>query len=202
MKRSIFITFFQFVLLIILLRACSCTSYSVMDPTTAPHARRAVYNLYISSDFDENEVNIIQSSALEWQEKSNNIVMYNIYYNFDIAKESSIENKRQSVVFIKVSKYDERVTSYEKKLKGRLLGYCDSSTPTPTILIVYDRLLGREYTQAVVMHEIGHSLSLGHNEEENTLMYPSQDKSAKHITDKDLQEFCKVWHCDVKDLHN
>ena len=85
---------------------------------------------------------------------------------------------------------------------NNILGLFDKKSIIPCIILVSNRILENDY-KAVVLHELGHSLGLEHNEGINgidTLMYPSIDLGSNHITFRDGQQFCKLYHCDPNKL--
>lgn len=158
------------------------------------------FDVYISNRFDANDVKLINEATQEWEEKTNHLIIYHIYYNFDISHSSDIQYKSHSLVFIKLSKYDATMPQIDKTYGGKVLGLFDGTGMVPKVFLIPDRLLGANYERSVILHELGHFLGLSHSETEDTLMYPSQDHSSKHITKDDLQAFCKIWNCPVNVL--
>jgi predicted Zn-dependent protease len=169
------------------------------------HSNRArIFDLYISNRFDDEEVKLIEASALEWENKTHHIITYHIYYNFDVSKYKQINTNMHSIIFVKLSKYSQQVNDmdrYQGHGRTQILGLYDSTKEIPVIFIVYDRMLGQAYYQGTIMHELGHSLGLDHIQMEDTLMYPTMDHSSRHISSRDLQEFCKIYNCDYKKLN-
>lgn len=198
--RSFLLSLSQIILIILALQSCQCISHNPIFPGEATYH----YNLYVSQDFDTDEVDMIEAAALEWQEKTNSIITYSIYFNWD-NKYESIPNKYHSLAVVKLSKWGKRaheldIISGEKDKPATILGYFDNGQKVNTIYLVYDRMLGLEYYRGTLEHELGHSIGLDHLKEENTLMYPSMDKGAKHITGSDLKQFCEIYSCKTKNL--
>lgn len=160
------------------------------------HINKVVnFDVYISNRFDANDVKLIDEATKEWEEKTNHLIVYHIYYNFDMSHLSDIHYKSHSLVFIKLSKYDSNTPQIDKTYGGKVLGLFDGTGVVPKVFLIPDRLLGANYERSVILHELGHFLGLAHSKSEGTLMFPSQDKSSKHITNDDMKEFCKIWNC-------
>ena len=180
-------------------------SFIALIPRHLQHPKHMHYNLYVSDEFDQEEVNIINEATLEWEEKTHGMLVYHIYYNFDTNNWASVKGAH-SIIVEKISKYQRRTrlidreVSKEDHWSSTIVGLYDPRYSVPRIFLVYDRMLGREYFRGTMLHEMSHSLGLEHSEQEDTLMYPGMDHSARHITIVDLQEFCKIWHCDVNKL--
>ncbi|CAM6006387.1 unnamed protein product [Sphagnum balticum] len=69
------------------------------------------------------------------------------------------------------------------------------------IELVMDRILDPNTMEMVLMHEMGHSVGLKHNEGMDgidTLMYPDVILAADFITVTDRENFCKLYGCDPK----
>lgn len=156
-------------------------------------------NLYIDREFTEDEQEIIMTAALEWSTATNHIVEYDI---IQLPTKDAIELD-DSLIIVKYSPDNPRIILMDANENKTLGFYEGHDGPIPYIALVSDRLdLEIDYKE-VVLHEMGHSLGLQHIKGEdgwNTLMYPYTDLGADHITEKDLEEFCKLYHCDVSKL--
>lgn len=189
----------SFLILSFALKTCQFDSLSLIPRNV--HINKTVnFDIYISDQFNANDVELINEATREWEEKTDHLITYHIYYNFDLSNVSDIRYRSHSLVFIKLSKYDKITQQIDKDHGGKVLGLFDGTGMVPRIFLMSDRLLGAEYERSVILHELGHFEGLTHSEIENTLMYPSQDKSSKHITKDDLKAFCKKWRCSANVL--
>ena len=155
--------------------------------------------LYLDEAFNQEEVELIGEAAEEWSLSTDGIVTYTIR-QFPVEKVDYVNG----IVIMKVNHYYPDVMEIDLALSQYTLGYCNSNGRIKHIGLVYDRLEDETF-KPVVLHELGHSLGLKHNEDEDgvgTLMYPSIDKGAPYITDKDLTHFCALYHCDASKLHD
>lgn len=154
------------------------------------------------NDFDIEEVDMIESAALEWEEKTNNIITYQIYFNYD-GNINKIKDKSHSIVVVKLSKFDEATKYYDELSRpNNILGEYERNGKVPRIFLVYDRMIGKTYYKGCLLHELGHAIGLKHIQEKGTLMYPQLDDGAKYITNADLKEFCDLYHCSVEKLNH
>lgn len=180
-------------------------SFTSLIPRHLKHPKHMHYNLYVSDEFDQEEVNIINEATLEWEEKTHGILVYHIYYNFDVRNWKSIIGAH-SIIVEKVSKYQRRTflidqeISKENNWPSSIVGLYDPRYTVPRIFLVYDRLLGKKYMEGTMKHELGHAAGCEHLEEEDTLMFAGMDKSSRTITSSDIIEFCRVNGCDPNHL--
>ncbi len=156
--------------------------------------------IYLDRNFNEVEQEYIMRAALEWAEATNHIAEFDVV---QLPTRDKIDIQH-ALIMVKVSADYPDIILMDNIKKTTTLGYFDPKSPLPYISLVQDRLDDSNY-KAVVLHELGHALGLEHIEGEEgilTLMYPYVDLGADHITKKDLEQFCKLYHCDVKKLKN
>lgn len=156
--------------------------------------------IYLDRNFDDIEQEHIIMAALQWSEATNHIVEYDVV---QLPSREKIDVTR-ALFFVKVSADYPDVVIMDNIKKTTTLGYFQDRGPLPYISLIQDRLNEDNY-EAVVLHELGHSLGLEHLEGPegwNTLMYPYVDLGSDHITEKDLVQFCKLYKCDPKTLQH
>jgi predicted Zn-dependent protease len=149
--------------------------------------------LYIDPEFNEYEKIMIKEAALEWELKTNHIVKYHVIV---MDYETKIDYKN-GIIINKVSEFNIDVISCDRGHGNYTLGYYSKEKTMPYIGLIYDRITAKEL-KPVILHELGHSLGLAHNEKDedmDTLMYPTIDIGASEITEKDLKNFCKIHKC-------
>jgi len=151
----------------------------------------------IDSRFTDREVKLIIGVTEEWSIKTHGVVKYNIITGFDVEMYHQLDSSRIVLVIFKMSKDDDYIKVQDAKIGNSALGYFDNTGIGPIIAIVSDRLLfaSDEYYFGLIIHEFGHALGLDHSEKEGTVMYPTMDKSAMHLTTSDIRQFCKVYMC-------
>lgn len=160
--------------------------------------------LYIEDTFTQDEIAYIYAASLEWSKATDNRVKYNLV----ILRPGIIVQLGNSLVINKVSasNADVIVLDYlfnkdnppNTAIKTLALGYYYDSKVLPSIILVSERLDDFNY-KSVVMHELGHSLGLSHNEKKenifNSIMFPSLEGQSNEITDVDVKQYCKIHHC-------
>ena len=150
--------------------------------------------LYVDPQFNDYEIMTIRQAASEWELKTNHIVKYAIVV---MDYETKVDFKN-GIVINKISEFNVEVMDCDKGHPGKYtLGYFSTEGVVPHIGIIYDRII-QKTLKTIVMHELGHSLGLKHNEKDEdmeTLMYPTIDLGSSEITEKDLKNFCKIYKC-------
>jgi hypothetical protein len=171
---------------------------TVMHPVVV-YPNKVSKILYLDESFNQDEVELIGEAAQEWNLATDGIVSYTIR-QFPVEK----VDYDNGVVIMRVNHYYPDVLELDLELEQVTLGYCNSTGHIKHIALVYDRLEDETF-KPVVLHELGHSLGLKHNEDDagiGTLMYPSVDLGSTFITHKDLVNFCLLYHCDASKLHD
>lgn len=164
---------------------------------TKIYSRHIHTTIYIDNNFNNAEKEEIINSALEWSVTTNHIVEYDIVYLQSLENVSLIN----SLIIIKVTPNYPDIMALDAMTNDTVLGYY-SDDSLPYIELVSERLDDENFHQ-VVMHELGHSLGLSHNEGTSgigTLMYPYNNLGAAHITPSDGIKFCAIYHCDPSKL--
>lgn len=154
--------------------------------------------LFLDRNFAPEEIEYITEGALAWNEATNHTVEFDVVVLPN--KETPIEV--DDIVFIKVNPDYPDIILLDNLNHHNTLGLYDERARIHTIELVSDRISDEDYP-GVVMHELGHALGLKHNEGLDgigTLMYPSVDLGANYITQDDLKNFCKLYHCDAAKL--
>lgn len=155
--------------------------------------------LYVDPNFSDEEFSYISLAADEWEEKTQHIASFTVIK----LPQERIEFGK-SILIHKVNQYDPIILFLDKYKKTEIDGFYDKDNILENIKIVSFRLTSKTYKQTV-LHELGHALGLEHNkgiDGMGTLMYPSIDMGADHITDTDIENFCIIYHCDAKKLNS
>ncbi len=185
----------------------ACTE---MQPTTSsPVVSRTVY---VDDRFTSTEMKWIRESADQWKTATGNRVEYRIQVvNKDLMipldKSSEYSCPDTSVTGqvtylwkafatdpIVVKLEAERNKNDGSRVAGFANGACDSDITW--IYMVINFAKGEEEFKNTLVHEIGHTLGLGHVDiEYGSVMYPTIDRSSKCITEIDIDNFCNEWDC-------
>lgn len=190
-----------YLLLLVLIIIFGSYKYGVEKPEYPEYVYKT---LYIDKEFDQEEVGYIMAAATEWSKATENRVNYNIV----VMSSNTKINIDNALIINKVtSTYaDVIILDYffnlnmpkESVIKIKALGYYYESKILPSIILVADRLDDFNY-KAVVMHELGHSLGLEHDNSEeamyNSIMYPSAEGQSTDITVIDFIAYCKIHNC-------
>lgn len=178
---------------------CVYRFYTVILHPEIVYPSRVDKILYLDEQFNQDEVELMVEAAAEWEQSTGNIVHYTIEQlpvdKIDYAK---------AIIVIKVSHFYPEVLELDYSRQQVTLGYCNSLGDITYIAMVADRLEDETY-RPVMLHELGHSLGLRHNEGDSgvgTLMYPSVNNGSSYITKTDLVNFCKLYRCDPTKLQD
>lgn len=154
--------------------------------------------LYISREFDQNEVMYITKAAYEWSEATHHIVDFDII----VLPNNNINITNDDVLFLKVSPDFPDIIQVDQLNNDTTLGLYDESQSIAVIEVVYTRINENNYSPAdykgLFLHELGHSLGLKHSAEIDglgTVMYPILDYGSNYITKTDLKQFCEIYDC-------
>ena len=154
--------------------------------------------LYLERDISDKEMSMALKATMEWNEVTNGEVTFDIKRlpqdNIDLTN---------AIIIIHVTPDFPDILLLDRVDKNTTLGYCSSDTGITYIALVTDRFNNDEYTP-ILLHELGHALGLEHLKTIDgigTLMYPSFDEGSNHITKTDLEQFCRLYNCDVTKFH-
>lgn len=151
--------------------------------------------LYLDRTFNEEQKISIIEAAFNWSKATNNMISYDI-----ISLPANIKNINKSIIVVNVTQDYPEIITLDILNRTNTVGYYSSSGYIKSIWLVSDRLSTSSYKQ-VMLHELGHSLGIDHNEGIsgiNTIMYTTIDLMSDSITNTDLDKFCKIYKCKLK----
>jgi len=186
----------QFCLLLIVINYCNLHNIPNIDYPIIPKVHKT---LYVDKTFTNDEIEIIQEAILEWERCTNKIATFTIKENFDSKDYSSI-NDVNAIILLKFKSNNPMVKYLDLYHKNNLLGFYIKESIIPVIGIIPERVFTKDYYYSLVLHEIGHSMGMSHINDQDTVMYPLIDKSSIHLSESDLNEFCKIHKCKSEDF--
>lgn len=196
-------------LLIAMIVSCSIGT----TPTRVPlHVDRPqTYILHIDGRFTPQQRTIIFNAFVEWQTTMRN------YVTFELAEPTWSPNEKEmtfrlnshnectnDVFIIKIKSDHPSIHMMEHsgiQQVGNTLGYTSRTCEAKFVALVVDRISSTTMFRNVILHEVGHLCGLDHLGIPNeSIMYPSQDKSTRCITSLDAKYFCDLYGCDWRNM--
>ncbi len=158
--------------------------------------------VYVDRNVYEDQFFHITEAALEWNQATDGQVIFDVK---KLPQHNIIPS--ESVIISDVSPDFPEIILLDNLSKHNTLGLFNGNKPLASIYLVEARISDDDST-AVVLHELGHYLGLEHPDSEEhpeigigSLMYSSIDLGSNHITEDDLKQFCRLYHCDWRKFH-
>ena len=161
-----------------------------LSPPTYDFIHHTHRILYVERRFSNEEFAIISSAAEEWNQKTNHIIQFDVV-RLPTNEKIDIIN---GIFIIKYNEDNPYIIPIDGLNDSSTLGFYTTENSINEIGLIPDRFSFRTY-KPVILHELGHSLGLQHNEDIGTLMYPYMDLAADDITEEDLKNFCVIYQC-------
>jgi len=185
----------------LVITACSHVGAYPSYPTRL-HIEKIHRSVYIDSEFNDDDQELIEQAIDEWDYSTNHMVDYEFVGKIDLKDYYSLNEN--DIFIYKTDHQDLFIKNLDDGRKDGLItiGYCRIYKQKATKLyIVYDKIYTYSDLKAVVIHELGHSIGLLHTNDENSVMYYNEGKATGYITNVDLVNFCNLYYCDPKDMH-
>lgn len=157
-------------------------------------------HLYVDESFTNDEDQMIVSAAKEWERKTGGLVTFKIHLIINSGEFITLKDSK-AIAITKGHVADLFVYEVEET-QGHFLGLHTKRFSTELIILNVDRIDDALALRATTLHEMGHALGLDHAWRKYTLMYPSDDYGAYVITEHDLEQFCLLYFCEVKNLRH
>ena len=200
MKRSIFWTFA--ITLFILGSVWINAKHNWPGPKQYPsHIHKT---LYVDRHFTDDEFILIAWAAIRWSQTTNHIVDYDVV-KLPTVIQLEPATPDNAIVVMKMSPDYPAVLALDRFNEGTTLGYYGDAEALPVIAFIEGRFDSPDEFEQVAMHEMGHSVGLAHNFGVDgflTLMFPSIELAESFITETDLINFCKLYHCNPNKLQH
>jgi Matrixin len=157
----------------------------------------------VDRHFSNDEFLLIAAAAIRWTRATNHIIEYDVI-KLPILDKWETAQPNDVIIDIVSPDYPD-VISLDTFNRQSTLAYYNGRGTAPMIGIVEERIANFEDFQQVILHELGHSIGLKHNEGIegiDTLMYPNIDLASRLITQDDLINVCKLYKCDPDQLQH
>jgi hypothetical protein len=159
-----------------------------------PYLTSVHKNLYVDRHCSDKQFELIKEAAHDWSVATHNIA------TFTVAKMPTavIVDPQETIIINLVSEDSPDILALDlSNPKSQFLGLYNNRGFISEIELVGNRLEIDDF-KGIVLHEMGHSLGLKHNEAPEgmfTLMFSTANFGSDTITPTDVHNFCKIYHC-------
>lgn len=168
-------------------------------PATLTHVHK---NLYLDRNLNEFYEIQIDEAVGRWTVATNHIAEFDVI-RLPVKNMDTVRNDPDAIVVTVESEDHPDIILLDKENKNSTVAFCNVRAPIPILAWVDGRLDDANF-EKVMLHELGHAMSLEHSPEDATgidqIMYHTTDLMANGITDADLKQFCTIYHCDASKL--
>lgn len=171
-------------------------------PTSLKDARGPLVTkrLYVDDTFQLSEIRCIEEAADRWTRRTKGLAKI-VVVPITQGKDTIPSNTTIDDILLVRSTSDTAIVFFIERLSGAALyGYHQALRDHSEITLVVDRYSTNTVCVSVVMHELGHSMGIHHNDDPTSLMYGGVDGMPTAITRRDLTDFCSVHGCRVDEL--
>jgi hypothetical protein len=139
---------------------------------------------------------------MEWYDVTNGQVVFDI----KMLPQTNI-NISDAIIVMNATPDNPEIIVLDNTNQNTTLALYTSNMGIAEIEFIDERITKDMYT-AVALHEMGHSLGLEHPDSPKhptdgigSLMFSSTLFGSEHITNVDIQQFCRLYHCDWRKFH-
>lgn len=158
--------------------------------------------LHADIKFNLKERKEIEAAVQEWNLFCNGFIVLDLVFDYDDEDYQPLPKNR--AIIIKANEQHSIIKNYELKNKCLVVGFCHIDNDNGTdIYLLYKRInkfkKSNNNWKTVTMHEIGHYLGMRHVDA-ICIMHPTGSNYLNSLTEKDAEEFCRIYNVDIKEL--
>jgi hypothetical protein len=176
----------------------ACEVYPVKTTDFQTHIH---WNLYIDKNIDPSHVMIIKIAADRWTKATNHIAEFNVEV-LSAENRNFARHDPQALIVTVITEDNSDIIRMDEDNRESTVAYCNVRASIPTLAYVDGRVDDKDF-EKITMHELGHALKLEHTNGPfgaGHIMYHTTNLMSEGITKEDLEQFCKVYHCDASKL--
>ena len=165
---------------------------------TATHVHK---HIYIDKSMNAFYAVEIKLAADRWTKATNHIAEFDVEMVDDHIRDQ-IRRDPDALVVTFITEDNPVIIRLDEENHESTLAYCDIKAYIPILAYVEGRVTDALF-EKVTMHELGHALLLEHTEGPSgvgNIMYPTTELMGNGISQKDLEQFCSIYHCDPTKL--
>jgi hypothetical protein len=168
----------HFILIAMLLTA-GCSSSAVIEEKTTP-----IYHVYLDDSYSQEHKRMIEDAMSEWSLATNQKVQFN--FEYAVLSDETVNLNQFAVIYI----YNDFTPASGE------LGWTIWDNGINTAEIVIPDNIANTYFHTVALHELGHSLHLGHETDSNitSVMHPDVNDCNTSLTTDDVEKFNTIWN--------
>jgi predicted Zn-dependent protease len=179
------------------------TVQQVYPPILSVNETHVHWNLYIDKNIEQVYVDQIKDAASRWSKATNNIADFNIEV-MTADNRNQIRHDADAMIVTAITEDNPDVLCVDEENHESTVAFCNVKATIPILAYVEGRVSDETF-EKVTLHELGHALKLEHvsgPEGVGQIMYPSTDLMGSVITQEDLNQFCRIYHCDSTKLQH
>ena len=201
-KQVLWVLSIQFSVFFLLFMLFSAARQIYQNKTVA-NETHIHWTLYIDKTFGEEYITQIKEATGRWSKATNHLAEFDVEI---ISKENrnQIRHNADALVVTSLTEDSPDIISVDEENNETTIAFCNIRGPIATLAYVESRISDEDF-EKVTMHELGHALKLKHvvgPDGIGQIMYPHTDLMGNVITQEDLQQFCKIYHCDATKLQH
>jgi hypothetical protein len=152
--------------------------------------------VYIEDNLSAWQVVEAVDALIKWEAATHDMAQFDIRFHTSISEEATITDICHSLIIRNTTSVNKEIAAADSPKDHLLIVgiYTKTEYNIPMIMLVDDRLDMSLY-ETTLLHELGHSFGLFHEDDSNSIMYFNVSQGAGKITDIDMNQFCELYTC-------